>query len=67
MTRQQTVRRLIFSGIVTVAVLSVCPANRAQQSQTAASSPGELTVDRIFRATFAFWTPKPRPHVDARW
>jgi dipeptidyl-peptidase-4 len=50
MTRQQTVRRLIFSGIVTVAVLSVCPANRAQQSQTAASSPGELTVDRIFRA-----------------
>src|SRR5258707_1151898 len=50
MTHQQTVRRLIFSGIVTVAVLSVCPANRAHQSQTAASSPGELTVDRIFRA-----------------
>jgi len=50
MTRQQTVRRLIFSVIVTVSVLSVCPANRAQQSQTAASSPGELTVDRIFRA-----------------
>src|SRR5260370_25162340 len=50
MTHQQTVRRLIFSGIVTVAVLFVCPANRAQQSQTAASSAGELTVDRIFRA-----------------
>src|SRR6266436_6810070 len=50
MTHQQTVRRLIFSGIVTVAVLSVCPACRAQQSQVAASSPGELTVDRIFRA-----------------
>jgi dipeptidyl-peptidase-4 len=50
MIRQQTVRRLIFSGLVVFALLSVGPANYAQPSQTTASGPGELTVDRIFRA-----------------
>jgi dipeptidyl-peptidase-4 len=50
MIRQQTVRSLIFSGLVVFALLSVGPANYGQASQTTASSPGELTVDRIFRA-----------------
>jgi dipeptidyl-peptidase-4 len=50
MIRQQTVRSLMFSVIVAVAFLSVCPVNRAQQSSTAASNSGELTVERIFRA-----------------
>ena len=50
MMRQQTVRSSILSSIVAVALLSACPVNRAQQSPTAASNPGELTVDRIFRA-----------------
>ena len=48
MIRQQTVRSLIFSGIATVAVLSWARTNYAQQSSTAASNPGELTLDRIF-------------------
>jgi len=50
MIRQQTVRSLMFSVIVAAAFLSACPVNRAQQSSTAASNPGELTVERIFRA-----------------
>jgi len=49
MIRQQTVRSLIFSGIAALASLSGACTNYAQQSQTA-SNPGELTVDRIFRA-----------------
>ncbi len=50
MIRQQTVRALIFSGIIGIAVFSTGPANFAQQSQTASPNPGELTVDRIFSA-----------------
>jgi len=65
MIRQQTVRALIFSGVIAVAVLSTGLASYAQPSQTAASNPGELTVDRIFRApslsghlnTGLAWTP----------
>jgi len=48
MIRQQTVRSLIFTGIAALVALSAGPANYAQQSQTAAANPGELTVDRIF-------------------
>jgi dipeptidyl-peptidase 4 len=47
MTCQPTMRRLIFSCIVALAVLSNASAVNAQQSQSAANS-GELTVDRIF-------------------
>src|SRR6266702_5620606 len=47
---QPTMRRLIFSGIVAIAVLLTHPAGNAQQSQTAAASSSELTVDRIFRS-----------------
>jgi dipeptidyl-peptidase-4 len=49
MIRQQTVRILIFSCIAAFAVVTEVPAGHAQQSP-AASNPGELTVDRIFRA-----------------
>ena len=50
MTRQQKSRSLILSVIVALAALSAGPANHAQQSPTSASNPGELTIDRIFRA-----------------
>jgi dipeptidyl-peptidase-4 len=50
MIRQQTVRTLVFSGIAALVTLSAGPANHAQQSPIAASNPGELTVDRIFRS-----------------
>ena len=50
MTRQQTVRSLMFSGIVAVAVLFGAGATYAQQSAPAPTKPGELTVDRIFSA-----------------
>jgi len=49
MIRPQTVRSLIFSGIAALANLSGAHTNYAQQLQTA-SNPGELTVERIFRA-----------------
>src|SRR6266850_3056837 len=50
MIRQQTVCRLVFSALVGYGLLSVGPASHSQQSQAVASNPGELTVDRIFRA-----------------
>jgi dipeptidyl-peptidase-4 len=50
MIRHQTVRILMFSGIAALVALFAGPANHAQQSQTTSSGPGELTVDRIFRA-----------------
>jgi dipeptidyl-peptidase-4 len=50
MIRQQTVCSLILSGLVGLALLTTGPAGRAQQSQTAAAGPGELTVDRIFQS-----------------
>jgi dipeptidyl-peptidase-4 len=50
MILQPTARRLIFSGIAAVVILCSSPAAPAQQSKTAAANPGELTVERIFRA-----------------
>ena len=49
MIRKQTLRNLIFSGLMGFALFSAVPASRAQQQQPK-SNPGELTVDRIFRA-----------------
>jgi dipeptidyl-peptidase 4 len=49
MIRQQTVRILIFTCIAAFAVVTEIPAGHAQQPP-ASSNPGELTVDRIFRA-----------------
>jgi len=49
MIRQQTVRILVFSGLVAIVGLTATATGYAQQSPAAANS-GELTVDRIFRA-----------------
>jgi len=50
MILQRIARRLIFSGLAAVVILCSSPAAHAQQSKTAAANPGELTVERIFRA-----------------
>jgi dipeptidyl-peptidase 4 len=47
MTSDRALRRILFAIVIILLVLST---SVAQQPQTAASNPGELTVERIFRA-----------------